>query len=423
MSAHTTTNPTTETPSSSETSENPLYPEESVSAADVSTKDSKVGITSNQSSSTTSNQPGSAEAAAEKLYEERIEEDQTQPKYTSPSYSCPQPTKSKIHLTSPPSFVPSPTWKPYEKHMPAHRLPRNSTAHRIAAIALYRALLLSTRTLPPQTFPPPERTSLQNIIRNRFKQARHEQSPRYLRLCFEAGYEALDRLDAAGAVAGDAQDEKREESASYILALLARAPEKVKRAPPLTALDPSLLKDLKLHLRTRPNATATTTETEKPSLFDRPLPLAQLKGGKRRVPVLYNAQGVPVLRLSKPQPAALSGYINHRAEVKQKRHDTRHRLTEELEGARWEDGWDGILERETGVRERNEQGKWRGVGWTQEIVSARDEVGRRLGEDAEKRRVMGGRMQGVVDRERAMAEREGREEAERAFWEASMESA
>ncbi|KAK0250967.1 hypothetical protein LTR91_026668 [Friedmanniomyces endolithicus] len=71
MSAHTTTNPTTETPSSSETSENPLHPEESVSAAD----DSKVGMTSNQSSSTTSNQPGSAEAAAEKLYEERIEEE------------------------------------------------------------------------------------------------------------------------------------------------------------------------------------------------------------------------------------------------------------------------------------------------------------------------------------------------------------
>ncbi|KAK1037685.1 hypothetical protein LTR33_016194 [Friedmanniomyces endolithicus] len=60
MSTHTTTNPTTETPSSSETSENPFYPEESVSAADVSTKDSK---------------PGSAEAAAEKLYEERIEEE------------------------------------------------------------------------------------------------------------------------------------------------------------------------------------------------------------------------------------------------------------------------------------------------------------------------------------------------------------
>ncbi|KAK4959425.1 hypothetical protein LTR10_004229 [Elasticomyces elasticus] len=76
MSTHTTTNPTTETPSSSETGgSNPMYPKESTSAADVSTSESKVGMTSNQASSTTSNQPGSAEAAAEKLYEERIEEE------------------------------------------------------------------------------------------------------------------------------------------------------------------------------------------------------------------------------------------------------------------------------------------------------------------------------------------------------------
>ncbi|KAK1059003.1 hypothetical protein LTR74_012979 [Friedmanniomyces endolithicus] len=307
--------------------------------------------------------------------------------------------------------------------MPAHRLPRNSTPHRIAAVALYRALLLSTRALAHDIFPPPQRTSLQNIIRNRFKQARHEQSPRYLRLCFEAGYEALDRLDAAGAGVAGETGVKEGGSAAYILELLARAPEKVKRAPPITALDPSLLTDLKLHLRTRPNATATT-ETEKPSLFDRPLPLAQLKGGKRRVPVLYNAQGVPVLRLSKPQPAALSGYINHRAEVKQKRHDTRHRLTEELAGARWEDGWDGILERETGVREGDEEGgRGKGSRWTQEISSAREEVGRKLSEDAEKRRVIGQRMQGVVDRETALAGQEARDEAQRALWEVSMGNA
>jgi len=77
---HTTTNPTTETPSTSETAEGGaaganLYPKDSVPAADVSNTESKVGMTSNQGSSTTSSQPGSAEAAAEKLYEERIEEE------------------------------------------------------------------------------------------------------------------------------------------------------------------------------------------------------------------------------------------------------------------------------------------------------------------------------------------------------------
>jgi len=78
MSAHTTTNPTTETPSSSETSTgsgNSLYPKESTSAADISNTESKVGVTTNQGESITSGAPGSAEAAAEKLYEERIEEE------------------------------------------------------------------------------------------------------------------------------------------------------------------------------------------------------------------------------------------------------------------------------------------------------------------------------------------------------------
>lgn len=77
---HTSTNPTTETPSSEETAVGGqaganLYPKDSVPAADVSMSESKVGMTSNQSEGATSNQPGSAEQAAEKLYEERIEEE------------------------------------------------------------------------------------------------------------------------------------------------------------------------------------------------------------------------------------------------------------------------------------------------------------------------------------------------------------
>ncbi|KAK5137379.1 hypothetical protein LTR08_008957 [Meristemomyces frigidus] len=72
---HTTTNPRTETPSNSETAQEG-YPKDSVPAADVSTTESKVGMTSNQSEKTSSSsQPGSAEAAADKLYEERIEEE------------------------------------------------------------------------------------------------------------------------------------------------------------------------------------------------------------------------------------------------------------------------------------------------------------------------------------------------------------
>lgn len=75
-----TANPTRETPSTSDTAIGGsaganLYPKDSTPAADLSNDESKVGMTSNQTQSTTSNQPGSAEVAAQKLYEQRMEEE------------------------------------------------------------------------------------------------------------------------------------------------------------------------------------------------------------------------------------------------------------------------------------------------------------------------------------------------------------
>ena len=68
---HATTNPKTETPSNSETAES-SYPKDSVPAAGTNSTDS---TTSSQSKDTSTSQPMSAEAAADKLYEERIEEE------------------------------------------------------------------------------------------------------------------------------------------------------------------------------------------------------------------------------------------------------------------------------------------------------------------------------------------------------------
>lgn len=58
---HTSTNPATEAPSTSETGGNSLYPKDSVPAANVSDQASKVGQTDASQ--------GSAGKAAEKLYE------------------------------------------------------------------------------------------------------------------------------------------------------------------------------------------------------------------------------------------------------------------------------------------------------------------------------------------------------------------
>lgn len=62
---HTSTNPATETPSTSETGGNNLYPKDSVPAATVSDQESKVGQTDVSQ--------GGAEKAAEKLYEGELQ--------------------------------------------------------------------------------------------------------------------------------------------------------------------------------------------------------------------------------------------------------------------------------------------------------------------------------------------------------------
>lgn len=285
--------------------------------------------------------------------------------------------------------------------MPALRLPRRSGTHRIAAIALFRALLSQCRQLQVENL---QRDELQNLIRNRFKQARGAEGLRRLRISFEAGYEAIDLLDAA--VAGNG------ESQSRILDLLESAHPRAKQPPPVPAIAS------KKRNKAEGTASQDVSATTKPkaSLFDRPLPLSQLSG-KRRIPTLISANTIPMLRIQKPQPPHLSGFINHRIEQRHKRHARRHRLTEELSLAEREDDWDDIIQ-ELGRRERGGmsigeammggKGVMHGVepGWSDAIEDEIDVVHAQLDEEATKNRVMAERMQAVVDRETALFEQE-----------------
>jgi len=112
--------------------------------------------------------------------------------------------------------------------MPPFLVPRHVSAHRISAIALYRTLLRQSRAAP---LPVESKTQLQNVVRNRCKQTIHLHSYQRLRLAFQAGYEAIEHLDAS--VAGD------EKSTSYIAELISKAPDKVKAAPPKPTLPKS----------------------------------------------------------------------------------------------------------------------------------------------------------------------------------------
>lgn len=288
--------------------------------------------------------------------------------------------------------------------MPAFLAPHKSTLHRIAAIALYRALLIQCRAVPLGI---EQRDGLQNIVRNRFKQSQYVQSHRRLRVSFEAGYEAIDYLDDA--IAGS------EEAKGYIVALLERAPENVKQAPP-----PS-----KAFLRASKKKESATEEAldlqPKRSLFDRPIPLEELSG-KRHVPVLFDANHIPVLRIKKPQPHSLSGFLNNRIKQRQARHDRRYRLYEELRIAKWEDEWDLLTADPTSKEKYVDVFEGTGIpdamlrtkivekeqngNWSDAVEAAITEVHVQLNEEREKNRLMAEKMQGVVDREKELFDKE-----------------
>ncbi|KAI7330113.1 hypothetical protein KC315_g5843 [Hortaea werneckii] len=283
--------------------------------------------------------------------------------------------------------------------MPTNFSPRKSGAHRVAAIALCRALLSQCRALP--ALEAEQRNALQNIVRNRFKQARYEQSTARLKRHFETGYHAIDRLDAA--VAGD------DASRTYILSALDQAPDKLKREPRTF-----LPKKLRQEQEKKQKAAARATEpaTPKPSIFDRPLPKEQLSG-RRHVPVLFNAQKMPVLRFKKPQPENLSGYIAHRARKTQRRHNTRHRIEDELEIAKAEDEWDRIIAphlsakpQQGGQVSRKLKKEDAEPRWDSAVRLAKKEISDKLGAEKERNREMRDKMQGIFDRERELRDKE-----------------
>jgi hypothetical protein len=93
---------------------------------------------------------------------------------------------------------------------------------------------------------------------------------------------------------------------------------------------------------------------------DRPLPLEQLTG-RRRLPHLASANGLPFLRCKKPQSPFLSRVLRDKANQKQRRIDLLASLEGQLEIAKEESAWEAnvraaLLDNEVG--NGREQMKW-----------------------------------------------------------------
>ncbi|KAF1946131.1 hypothetical protein EJ02DRAFT_336794 [Clathrospora elynae] len=263
--------------------------------------------------------------------------------------------------------------------MPRFLQPKKSTQHRVAAIALYRALLSRCSSAP---LPDDDRVSLRNAIRNKFRKNRKIQSPYQLGLSFKAGYETLDRLDAFST--GDTA------SASALTRMISTLPQGLKRAPPLLPLRKSPPEPPKERLACLP--------PEQAVLNVRPYTNVS---GYRHVPILASANGVPFLRITKPQPPALSRILRQRLERKIELFDIKILLGNWwLPICKQEDEWDVLINAQLRRREDT-------VKWTDAIRLAEQENQDAYERDVQKDREIARKMQRIVDEETEFALKEG----------------
>lgn len=133
-------------------------------------------------------------------------------------------------------------------------------------------------------------------------------------------------------------------------------------------------------------------------ILSRPRPVVN---GKRRVPVLVNARGVPFLRIKKPQPMNLSGVIRSKLDNRWKRVERRERLTDDSMLAEYEDLWDKLtIDRED-------------VTWAKEAYDALKEVNTRIKESDVKNKQLADDMWNVVLAEHKLAEEERQRSTEK----------
>ncbi|KAI0517983.1 hypothetical protein F5B22DRAFT_601300 [Xylaria bambusicola] len=233
-------------------------------------------------------------------------------------------------------------------------IPARSSRHRIACLALYRALL---RLAPQISLPDdlatgwgPGKNPVAIHIRRAFKHNVGDTSPRILYPALSAGYRMLSVLhDAATAP-------NSEHHASIIKLLQSRLEERKRslanRPAPRPSYDPESDRPrpgtipLIVKVSPPPNAFGPTSKPTY-AIPTRPRPLSELGGtGKRKVPHIDMASDIPFLRLTKPQPAILSRVLRQKVNKRIARTELYTALQKEaLPNAKIEDAWDAEIER------------------------------------------------------------------------------
>jgi hypothetical protein len=295
-----------------------------------------------------------------------------------------------------------------------------------SGLSLYRALLKQSSALhvvgSNEHSPSKSSGVLSSLVQFRFHQDRKLKSPTQIANGLKAGYEVLDLLHACNknfpsALAQlksllESTAAQAEYTSAYRAALAAArsptSPQKLSKIAHLRAI--------------ATKANSTRYPWSKPVL-ERPLPLDEIRGGKRRVPNLVSAQGIPFLRYSKPQPISLSRIIRQKQNRDQKKWTQLEGLKGDIVIAQWEDEWDEIVARQMAEKHGRGKGKLRSprdsdggeeaggceASWKHEMVVAEGELYRQIKESDRKNAEMGRKMWEIVVKERELAAQEKRE--------------
>ncbi|TPX25582.1 hypothetical protein DIZ76_011037 [Coccidioides immitis] len=293
--------------------------------------------------------------------------------------------------------------------MPRHLAPTRSGVHRLACLSLYHALLSSCS----RAFTSSKADEVRELIRTRFRKDQKLQSISKIANALKAGQEvryhpllykkwesegandnlsqALDLFQACSG--GNKQSNQRVDSLlaatkSLLQQTLQERRDQAANTPPPDRTS------LAAKERANRRPEARRPHPERISILSRPRPVVS---GRRHVPVLVNARGIPFLRIKKPQPPSLSCTIRSLLNRRWKRIERRDRLELELVRARDEDRWDAL----TGQSDI--------LSWEGTVKESLHEVNTIILEADRKNRAMAQRMWEIVLKERELAKKEALE--------------
>ncbi|KAI1356042.1 hypothetical protein F5Y01DRAFT_115004 [Xylaria sp. FL0043] len=245
-------------------------------------------------------------------------------------------------------------------------IPARDSRHRIACLALYRALLRLAPQIPlPDDLASgwgPGKNPIAIHIQRAFRRNVADTSPRIVYPALSAGYRMLSVLQDAAA------SPSSQHHASIVTFLQSRLAERQRslanRPPPPPSYNPKSdvphPDTLPLLLKVSPPPSPSNPDpTPVYTTPHRPRPQSELGGtGRRKIPRLDLASDIPFLRFTKPQPAVLSRVLRQKSEKRTWRTQTMTAMqAEELPEAQLEDEWESQMARlmiaEKGVKRDN----------------------------------------------------------------------